>query len=241
MPDFSQRSVQPEVMDDLAISGYDLEQSLKELAVINRWLGGHRVLKHALNSLQPWLQSYQHSPRIADLACGGGDLLAFVENWAYKRHITPRLYGYDANPNVIALAKQWYSNSAIRFDTQNVFDPAFQQQTFDVVLLTLFVHHLPDDVLVDLLKQLKQQTTTAVVINDLQRHPLAYYSIQGLTQLFSKTSMVKADGPLSVLRAFHKSELTRLLKAAGFSHFTIQWQWAFRWQVVAFTDNNINQ
>ena len=74
-----------------------------------------------------------------------------------------------------------------------------------------------------------------MVINDLHRHPLAYYSIRLLTQLFSKSPMVKNDGPLSVLRSFQRKELSYLIKTTGFHSFEIEWKWAFRWRVIAYS------
>ena len=70
-------------------------------------------------------------------------------------------------------------------------------------------------------------------INDLHRHPLAYYLIKWLTKLFSKSYLVKYDAPLSVARAFKKKEWEILLKDAGITNYTIQWQWAFRYLITA--------
>ncbi len=234
MPDFRFRSTAQEVMDDLESAGYALEQSLRELAVINKWLGGHRVLQSALKQLKPYLVAFERPIKIADLGCGGGDLLAFVKEWGEAHSLPFELYGYDANPHVIKFANDWIADPAIHFETANVFDNGFQQTEFDVVLLTLFCHHLPDEALVSFLSRLKSQTSTAIIINDLHRHPLAYHSIHWLTWLFSKTPMVKADAPQSVLRAFTREELYQMLQAAGFANFALRWQWAFRWQAIAY-------
>jgi hypothetical protein len=86
-----------------------------------------------------------------------------------------------------------------------------------------------------LFSKLKKQTRLAVVINDLHRHPFAYYSILWLTHFFSKSFMVKNDAKLSVLRGFKKKELEALLKASGYSNYSIQWKWAFRWEVVLWS------
>lgn len=236
MPDFRQRSTEEEVMDDLGAEGYELEQSLRELAVINKWLGGQRVLKSALNELKPIFQDLNRPVKIVDLGCGGGDLLAFVKRWAYQASIPVSLYGYDANPHVVQFARELNSESDIEFKETNILDPDLRNEHFDVVLLTLFCHHLPDQALVALLQQLKKQTSVAIVINDLHRHPLAYQSIKLLTNLFSKTLMVKADAPQSVLRAFTRHEFAKILKDAGFIKFSIQWQWAFRWKAIAYPD-----
>jgi hypothetical protein len=82
--------------------------------------------------------------------------------------------------------------------------------------------------------QLKHQAQLAIIINDIHRHPLAYYSIKWLTYFFSRSYLVKNDAPLSVLRAFRRSELKNLFKAAGFLRYQLRWQWAFRWQAILF-------
>jgi hypothetical protein len=70
----------------------------------------------------------------------------------------------------------------------------------------------------------------------LHRHPVAYYSIKALTNLFSGSYLVKNDAPLSVLRAFRKKELQNLLLAAGIKNYSLRWKWAFRWQLILFPD-----
>jgi predicted nicotinamide N-methyase len=112
----------------------------------------------------------------------------------------------------------------------NVFSREFQDQKFDIVLATLFMHHFTEEQLVTLFSNLKRQTTT-IVINDIHRHPLAYYSIKLLTRSFSQSAMVKFDAPLSVLKAFTKSELKKILQRAGIEDFCLKWKWAFRWQL----------
>jgi hypothetical protein len=90
--------------------------------------------------------------------------------------------------------------------------------------------------LIAFFSHLKKQAGIGFLINDIHRHSLAYYSIKLLTTLFSKSSMVKYDAPLSVLRAFSRKELSNILRSAGIESFTIKWKWAFRWQVVVFSN-----
>jgi hypothetical protein len=96
----------------------------------------------------------------------------------------------------------------------------------------LFFHHFTADQLVDVLGSLKSQCRVGIVINDLHRHPLAYYSIKLLTQFFSKSSMVKFDAPLSVMRGFTRLEWEEILRQAGITDYTLKWKWAFRWEIL---------
>jgi hypothetical protein len=54
-----------------------------------------------------------------------------------------------------------------------------------------------------------------VLVNDLHRHAVAYGSIRALAAMFSKSRMVRHDGPLSVLRAFRPQELLDIARRAG--------------------------
>jgi hypothetical protein len=78
---------------------------------------------------------------------------------------------------------------------------------------------------------MRKNAERGIVINDLHRHFLAYHSIRILTQLFSSSYLVKNDAPLSVLRAFRKHELIKLMEQAEISDYQIIWKWAFRWMI----------
>ncbi|MFD3003884.1 hypothetical protein ACFS7Z_26245 [Pontibacter toksunensis] len=61
---------------------------------------------------------------------------------------------------------------------------------------------------------------------------LTNHSIKWLTALFSRSYLVKNDGPLSVRRAFKKSELKKLVQRAAITSYSLRWMWAFRWQLL---------
>ena len=79
---------------------------------------------------------------------------------------------------------------------------------------------------------MKTHASIGFFINDLQRHWLAYYLIHILTQLFSKSYLVKNDASLSVARGFKKLEWQSLFKKAEITHCQITWKWAFRFLIV---------
>ncbi|HYG19172.1 MAG TPA: SAM-dependent methyltransferase, partial [Ohtaekwangia sp.] len=143
---------------------------------------------------------------------------------------------FDANPHIIGFARQKTAgNPRLRFEAVDIFSDRFKAFQFDVVIGTLFYHHFTTEQLVAFFQSLRRQTSIGIVINDIHRHPLAYYSIMFLTRWLSRSAMVKSDAPISVLRAFRKEELLHILAQAGYSKYDIQWRWAFRWQAVAWT------
>jgi 2-polyprenyl-3-methyl-5-hydroxy-6-metoxy-1,4-benzoquinol methylase len=233
MPDFSVRSEEDEIMDDLNCSGQVVDQTLEELEFINKWLGGNAVTISSIKQCIRAKSTTSHALEIADLGCGSGDILRIIIQIFRKRNITMKGIGIDANPNIVEHArKKSIAYPELSFEALNILNPEFQKQKYDFIIATLFFHHFSSPQLTDLLKSLKHQARQKIIINDLHRHWLAYHSIKILTALFSKSSMVKFDAPLSVLRGFTRKELVSILKEAGINNYTLHWRWAFRWQLI---------
>jgi len=232
MPDLSNRSEEIEIMDDLNCSGAVVNQTLRELDTINHLLGGNYV---TLNGVKELLHTIDNSKTItiADLGCGSGDMLMRMSRQYLRAKM--KLIGIDANPNITAFARERTLDDRIHFETLDIFSDEFRKRKFDIVIGTLFFHHFSSDQLVAFFSQLKYQATVGIVINDIHRHPIAYYSIKALTQLFSKSAMVRFDAPLSVRRAFRRNELVEILKKAEIKEYSLRWMWAFRWQVIIKT------
>lgn len=235
MPDLSLRSTEAEIMDDLEYSGEMMDRTLYELEVINKWLGGNGVTLGGLKELVRQ-QDPGREIVIADLGCGRGDMLRLIDLWARKENRLVRLIGIDANPYIIEAAKtNLREYPKIELVVMNIFSAEFRALKFDIVLGTLFYHHFSNQQLRSFFHQLNDQVRIGHLINDIHRHSLAYHSIKFLTTYFSRSSMVKFDAPLSVLRAFKRKELVEILGNAGLKSFTIRWKWAFRWQVLVYT------
>jgi ubiquinone/menaquinone biosynthesis C-methylase UbiE len=233
MSQFAQRSREKEIMDDLDCSGPVLEQTLRELKTINRWLGGNGVTNRGLSQVVHRFPQDQYS--LVDLGCGGGDMIAVMQAWAAKKQISMQFIGADANANTIELAKErQQALSGVHWQVANVFDPGFLDEQVDIATCTLFTHHFTDEELVQLFQGLKRKVRLAIVINDLHRHPLAYYSIKWLTRWFSKSPMVQNDAALSVLRSFKRRDWNSIFAQAGLDQVEIHWRWAFRWQICVY-------
>jgi SAM-dependent methyltransferase len=234
MIDFSKRTNQSEIMDDLKGGGEDLIQALRELETINTWLGGHKI---TLSGIKKILAKHPEKKdwKIMDIGCGRGDSLIRIAKWGRRKKLNLQLLGLDANPHIVLEARGHCRNyKEIKFRVLDVFDPLFPKLKTDICCCTLFTHHFEDEQLQYLLKSFHTMSGFGWVINDLHRHPLAFYSIKWLTQLFSQSDMVKNDAPLSVMRSFSKEELESLLNQIYIDNYSIEWKWAFRWELVVF-------
>jgi 2-polyprenyl-3-methyl-5-hydroxy-6-metoxy-1,4-benzoquinol methylase len=226
------RSYEPELMDDLTMASNALAQNLKELGFINKYLGGNAI---TISGIKQLLQGQKPSPlSILDIGCGGGQMLETIAIWGKKENIATKLIGLDANEFMLNYAKEHQKAlPSIKYLKADAFDlGTYQSVRPDIATATLFCHHFKEQQLVNLFTALNKHCSIGFVINDLHRHWLAYYAIKYLTALFSKSYLVKNDAPLSVARGFTKNELVKILANAGIRNYSIQWRWAFRWQIV---------
>ncbi len=237
MSKFSKRSDATEIMDDWNEGGPAMDQTLHELDNVNRFLGGNAVSTNGLQKLLKDRPKDSSTYTIADLGCGSGDMLRRMAHWGRANNVSLLLTGVDANHNIVEFAReQSKALSEISYTVSDIFSPAFQARSFDILHCSLFTHHFDDDAFVKLLAQMKTQAKLGIIINDLHRHFLAYYAIKYITKAISRSDMVKHDAPVSVLRAFTKKEIVNLLQRAGITRFEINWCWAFRWQIVIYAD-----
>jgi ubiquinone/menaquinone biosynthesis C-methylase UbiE len=240
MPNLSYRSNEKELIDDLELDNDALRQNLEELALINKYLGGNQVtisgLSRLISNLNSPIINHQSQLTIADLGCGGGDMLMVMANWAKKKTVSAQFIGIDANDFMIDFAKKRTVNYPnISYLHQNIFSEEFKEKTFDIMTMTLFCHHFDDESLVKIFQQFKKQSRIGIVINDIHRHWFAYHSIAWITKFFLKSYLVKNDAKLSVWRAFRRDDLVKIIHDAGFTKYSIRWKWAFRWEVILFS------
>jgi 2-polyprenyl-3-methyl-5-hydroxy-6-metoxy-1,4-benzoquinol methylase len=232
MPDFANRSQEKEILDRDDIPFEDIQQNMQELDFINTHLGGHKITIQGVNSfLHRFKTSSAKQLVICEIGCGGGDNLRVIKKWCHKQKIAVQLIGIDLNPHCIAYAKTRIENTGIEFIVSDYSTVQFPQKPH-LIFSSLFCHHFTSEALVHQFQWMKENAALGFFVNDLQRHFLAYHSISILTNLFSKSYLVKNDARLSVLRGFHRHELELILQQSGIMNYRLQWQWAFRWLLV---------
>lgn len=201
---------------------------MQELDFINTHLGGHGITIHGFKQLL----AGKKETIICEIGCGGGDNLIAIEKYCKKNNIKIHLVGIDINPDCIAVAKSKAGNSNAEWITADYLELDFEQNKPDIIFSSLFCHHFTNPELITMLQWMQRHSGTGFFINDLHRHPMAYYSIKWLTACFSKSYLVKNDAPISVKRGFIKSDWITLLELAAIQYYSIQWKWAFRWLIV---------
>ena len=224
------RSYEPELLDAPDIPKELLFQNLRELNFINKTLGGHAI---TLAGIRQLVTDKNKIYKIIDIGCGGGDAMQQISKWAKTNNFKVQLVGVDMNADCIDFMKNacrdYPGISGVVSDYRTYLET---NNDVDIVHCSLFCHHLKDDELTELFSYMEKYARAGFIINDLQRHWFAYYSIKFLTRLLNGSSLVKNDAPLSVWRGFKKEELDALFVKAGLKKYSIKWKWAFRFLVV---------
>ncbi len=232
MIDLRQRSTVPEYMDAASLEGADVVRALKELEYVNRFLGGSRATLRAVETcLRPEPGKVME---ILDLGTGAGDIPVAIVRWARSRGIDVRIVAVDFNPAICA----WSGHRLVEFPEievrqADVFALPFAPASFDYVHCAMFLHHFAQTEAAHILQIMHSVCRQGLIVNDLHRHAMAFHTIKWMTQLLSRSAMVKHDAPVSVLRGFRRSDLEELGRLSGINGLSIKRSWPFRFVITA--------
>jgi ubiquinone/menaquinone biosynthesis C-methylase UbiE len=234
MPDLRYRASSDEMIDDPTVAIQILEKALVELPRINRWLGGYRATLRTLDAY--WRATRPKTLRVLDVGTGIGDYAVRIVEWGLQRGIDIHVTALDLNPDTIRFARRTAEanlppavRSRIEFAEGDALNLDWPPASFDICTSALFFHHLCEEDCASVLKQMLLLSSAGVIVNDIQRHVIAYYGILLATRVLPFSTMVRHDAPVSVRRAFHRSEMEEFGVQAGLPQATICWHWAFRW------------
>ncbi|MET3113594.1 2-polyprenyl-3-methyl-5-hydroxy-6-metoxy-1,4-benzoquinol methylase [Pedobacter sp. CG_S7] len=232
--DTTYRSDAPELMDNFDMEGEVLRDALDKIAHINQLLGGNKVTVEGINTLIK--NSAKKSFKILDVGCGNGDMLRELAKYAQKVGLSFDLYGIDANKFTINHAQNLSVNYPnISFICEDIFEEIEKENTYDIILCTLTLHHFKNEEIIRLLSDFAKHSYLGFVINDLHRSAIAYYLFNALCFVFRLNNMSKQDGLISILRGFKREDFLLFSKQLHFHNYLLNWRWAFRYQWIVTT------
>jgi SAM-dependent methyltransferase len=197
--------------------------ALDGLARLNRWSGSDRILWGPIRRL-----AAKGSPlRVLDVACGAGDVLVGLARRARRAGLSLEFQGIDISPTAVDHARRRAAGLPIQFEKADAFAGPLPGG-FDVVVSSLFLHHLTDEQAVDLLRRMAAAANRLVLVNDLRRSRAGWLLASTACRLLSPSPIVHADGPLSVARAFTPAETLQIAERAGMRKATVTRRWPFR-------------
>lgn len=225
------RSQKKELLDEDHIPFEDIKQNMKELNFINTWLGGHDITIAGFKKLLDSINEKNKTYTICEIGCGGGDNLLAINKWAGKNGYTIKLVGIDKKKECIDYAREKIPEKNFHWFCTSYEEADLSSLQPDFIFSSLFCHHFTNKELAFMMKWMQSNSRSGFFINDLHRHFLAFFSIKGLTKLFSKSYLVKHDAPISVTRGFTKQDWQNIMDASGIKHYSIEWKWAFCWLI----------
>ena len=136
MSDFSVRSIETELMDDLSRPDSEFDEAYRELTAINRHLGGIRAVERFLPD---------DAMTVLDVAAGGCDV-----GEALMRRRQCQVVSLDMNPRGLQRADR---TTPVAGDALQL---PFSDNTFDAVICSLFFHHLTNGQCISVLREMWQ-------------------------------------------------------------------------------------
>lgn len=225
----------PELMDQPSADPALLEESLNDLAWMNRYLGVTagvvRQVGKLLNGELPDRIS------VIDVGAGGGDVLAALAIWCRRRGIHFEGAAVDSSRTTIQLAAVRLAAAAaddigaIGADARAL---PFKDRCFDIAVGCTFLHHLEADGAVAALTEMARVSRRGVVITDLRRGVAAYLGASALAStIWRRHRYTRHDAPASVRAAYTLEEAEILACRAGLEA-TVEpqplFRWALRWR-----------
>jgi SAM-dependent methyltransferase len=215
--DFSERACLSEWMDQ-PCTYEEFRACLRDLAQVNRVTFAYRPTRLWLERLvaRAGAVALAAEPlHIVDVGCGQGDMLRYLAAWARRQAIPVRLTGLDLNPYAARAASSIASPDApIRWITGDAFSFT-PPEGIDVVISSLFTHHLPDREIVRFLKWMDREARLGWFINDLHRGVMPYRLFRLLAWAARWHPFVQHDGPVSIRRSFRREDWLHYLAQAG--------------------------
>lgn len=226
---FTRRSTRPELMDDPSLPLDELQLALKDIAVVNRYLGGNIITIRALENMIAAHPEKRHWT-VVDVGCGDGEVLRQVARHFKNASHKIEFLGIDINDKSIDSAREKSKGlKNILFSTQNIMTIDASTFDCDVILCTLTMHHFSDEQILLFMSKFQKLAAIGIIVNDLERSKIAYRLFQLFSGIFMKSNVAKHDGRVSIARAFKKGELETYSKQLALSDYSIDWKWAFRY------------
>ena len=224
---FSSRVLEPEIMDDPGLEAHRHRAALRALTRINALSASAAILWGPLARLARRLG--RDRLRVLDIATGAGDIPIRLWQKAQRSGLKLEIQGIDVSDRALDFARERAAAAQAplaftRLDALTEPLPA----GFDVVVSSLFLHHLTNDQAAALLRSMAAAAGRMVLVNDLRRGWECWLLAQAAVRVLSRSEVVHYDGPQSVRAAFSLGEIEALAAQAGLPGATVRRRWPCR-------------
>jgi 2-polyprenyl-3-methyl-5-hydroxy-6-metoxy-1,4-benzoquinol methylase len=227
MTPLGERNLQPELMDAPDLDPRSHAQALVALRRVNVL---SRTAAVVWSAIRPLARSQPDRPlRVLDVASGGGDVTLGIWRRAQREGLPLEITGLDMSAVAVAEARSLAlaERAEVEFRVGNVVDAPLPAD-FDVIVTSLFLHHLTRADAVRLLAAMSQTARRLVVVSDLRRSTAGYLLAQAVCRLITRSPVVHVDGPRSVAGAFTMAEMRQMCVEADLTPIRLVRCWPCR-------------
>src|SRR5262249_45669922 len=133
--------------------------------------------------------------RLLDVATGAGDVPLSLSHKAHRAGLSLQVVGCDRSPVAVAHARRRAEErqADVGFFECDVLSSPLPDG-YDVIVSSLFLHHLDDEEALRLLRSMARAAGRLVLVNDLRRSVAGMLFAQFGTRLLSNSHVVHTDG-----------------------------------------------
>ncbi|MZH15035.1 MAG: methyltransferase domain-containing protein [Nitrospinae bacterium] len=225
---FPPRNLRDELLDLDEAPYEEVRDSLNDVATVNRYLSGYRVLLH---HAEKYLRGHKEARpfKVLDAATGSADQPIELARLARKMGVPIQITAIDINSKMLKMAKeeirQYPEISLVQSD---VLALPFRDEGFDLAINNLSLHHFSWENAVAIIKSIYNSARLGFLINDLHRSRIAHAAIFLMTRIFTRNRLTRYDAPVSVMNAFTPSEFCELARQAKIETFEIHCHFPYR-------------
>jgi ubiquinone/menaquinone biosynthesis C-methylase UbiE len=195
-----QRFDSEEILDSAHCPPSERETSLRDLCRINRWFGGVATTRSMMARVAA--STGQKHFSLLDVAAGYGEVPRAAAAQLARKGIILDITDVDRLRSNLRRG-----HGAVVADALAL---PFRPESFDLVSCSLFAHHLDPSELTRFVDEALRVARTAVLINDLIRHPLHLALVYAGFPLM-RSYVSRVDGVASVRRAYVPEEIRDVL------------------------------
>ncbi len=214
------RTRRAELMDDPNLDPLLHSEALRGLAQLNFFSFTGNEIWQQLKIFSEHNRS--QAIRVLDLATGGGDIPIMLAKRARCAGLNFEFVGADISPTAVRFANERATKekASVSFLELNVLNQNIPQG-FDVIMTSLFTHHLDPMQVIDLLVKMRSATNQLVLVNDLIRGAFSLTIVSLATKILSNSKIVHHDGPASVRASYTIDEMRDMAKQSGLDNCII--------------------
>ena len=231
IPDLSMRTLEAEIMDHPDLDETQHTAALRGLERINRASGVAQTIWRPIFELA---RSQPATPlRLLDIATGAGDLPIALRVRANRHGLELEANGCDKSPHATRYANRRAAQAGVAasfFELNVLAQPI--PDGFDVIVASLFFHHLRFDQMTEVLEDMARAARRMVIVCDLRRCRSGLVAAHIGTRLLSRCGVVHTDGPRSVRAACSVGEFESLVQRSGLKHAIVKRCWPMRMMIV---------